>query len=137
MHRKRPALLLASLLLLGSCGPSTAAENESRIAHYVSGEPARLVLSGVEVTVEPEVELGVVSVSGSSASRFQASIGSVPSVAPRDAFSAWISGRELSVRGGVLAIGERQFGAVDADDEVRIGPDGVTVNEESRGELPR
>ena len=49
----------------------------------------------------------------------------------------WLSGHPLSVTNGVLRIGETSYGTAKPQDSVRIDSQGVHVNDDLRGELPR
>lgn len=126
---RRPALLLAPLLL-AACSreaPQPAPARVIRAMHLDNQATSTIDFESVHargrIEILPGVEIGyantTVSSGSESSSRTRLTLREQP----------------FSFDGPELRIGERSYGKLAGEVQVRIGPDGVFVGGEKRGEL--
>ena len=119
--RTRIALVVVALgaFLFGApgCGGGGSTNYSSSVS--ISNDPMALESRGVKVQIEG-VTYSSTSVTTNTSTTQSATVG----------------GHEFHFDGATLRIGDREYGSLIEGDDVRITPDGVTVNGESRGSLP-
>jgi hypothetical protein len=137
-------VLLASTLVCACATDARENAASTRLISYSNegSSPAVLEIEGVRIEVLAPVKdrlsaFQIPEPVGSTRATTRINMDLVDAPEPTgEGTWIWLSGEPLTVRSGVLRIGESSFGPVHPKDSVRIDPEGVHVNEDLRGELP-
>ncbi len=115
-------LVIVLLVLPGLLGPACG-----RSALAKTGHTTRAVISPDEAS--SFVEVDGVRIDIDNVLEFATTLGP-------EGLVHRIEGEVLDVRGGQLVLGDERYGAVQPQDAIRIGADGIHVNDVLRAQIP-